>query len=67
MKKEMNNKIAFLKNFRLFHNVNAYKLQKFIHTMKTQITYMRGQCIYCEGEKNIDGIYLIEQGEFEVS
>ena len=35
--------------------------------MNTQIEFKRGQFVYQEGDTNIDGIYLISNGEFEVS
>ena len=36
LKKEMNSKIAFLKNFRLFNPLNAYKIQKLTYFMKVK-------------------------------
>ena len=35
--------------------------------MNTQKDFKRGQYVFQEGDTNIDGIYLISNGEFEVS
>ena len=66
MKKEIKAKAQFLRNFPLFQNVTDTKLQKITYSMTIK-KFQRGEIVYKKGQTQVKGIYLIKQGEFEVT
>lgn len=62
----MNEKVKFFKNFRIFANISKNKMQRMLYYFHERI-YNRKQVVFMEGIDNIDGVYFIKNGEFEVS
>ena len=62
----MNEKIEFLKTFRIFSSLSKQKLQRMIYFFKEKL-FIRNQVAFNENEINIDGIFFIKSGEFSVT
>ena len=67
MHEEFRMKIEFLKHFRMFKKLTESRLQRVIYCMPIKKAYQRGQVVFQEGSSDINGIYLISSGEFEIS
>lgn len=67
MNDEFKSKIAFLKHFRMFKKLSDTRLQRLIYCMHISKEYKRGQVVFKEGSTDINGIYLVSSGEFEIS
>lgn len=65
-KKELKEKVEFLRGFRMFSQLRTNVIEKIQYYMKTKV-FRRGQKVYSENFSHVDGIYFITQGEFEVS
>ena len=66
MKRQINEKVKFFKNFRIFQALSRTKMQRmlyFFHEKK----FKRKQVLFTEGVDNTDGVYFVKNGEFEVS
>eukprot|EP00347_Sterkiella_histriomuscorum_P011137 403373617 len=66
MKRQVNEKVKFFKNFRIFQNLSKNKMQRMLYFFNEK-TYLRKQVVYMEDIDNTDGVYFIKSGEFEVS
>ena len=66
MNDEFKSKIAFLKHFRMFKKLSDSRLQRLIYCMHISKEYKRGQVVFKEGSTDINGIYLVSSGEFEI-
>jgi CRP-like cAMP-binding protein len=66
IKQKIQDKQAFLKNFRLFKNVLNSHLYKLSYSMILK-SFQRGQHIYREGDTSVKGLYFVKSGEFEVT
>lgn len=66
MKRQLNEKVKFFKNFRIFSNLSKNKMQRMLYFF-TERTYHRKQVVFMEGIDATDGVYFIKSGEFEVS
>jgi CRP-like cAMP-binding protein len=58
-------KTEFLQGFKLFSELTVHTLQKLTFYMEEK-KYSFKQLVYGEGDKS-DGVYLIKDGEFEVT
>lgn len=65
VKRDILNRIAFLKEFRIFNNTPQNKLETLLSNSKL-ISVNRGKAMYKVGDKP-DGIYLIKEGSFEIT
>ena len=65
-KRQLNEKVKFFMNFRIFSTLSNIKMQRMIYYF-IEKTYSRNQVVYKEGVDATDGIYFIKRGEFEVS
>ena len=65
MEKKLDQKVDFLKNFRLSDGISRVNLTKLSYYLKDKICRRR-DIIFKEGEI-ADGIYFVKEGEFEVS
>lgn len=65
MKRDIQTRVDFLKEFRIFKNCTASKLEQLLSHSKL-MKVNRGMVMYKVGDKP-DGVYLIKQGAFEVS
>ena len=65
VKRDLTNRVAFLKEFRIFKNAQQNKLEQLLSHVKL-ITVSRGTVMYRVGDKP-DGVYLIKEGSFEVT
>ena len=54
-----------LKNFRIFQRLRCSIVSKIFQYMR-EVSFKRGHIIYKEGDKNVDAIYFIKEGEFSV-
>ncbi|CDW80269.1 UNKNOWN [Stylonychia lemnae] len=66
MKRQVNEKVKFFKNFRIFSNLSKNKMQRMLYYFQER-QYHRKQVVFMEGIDNTDGVYFIKNGEFEVS
>ena len=70
MGKAMQNKLAervsFLKNYKIFININPSKLENLTYFL-LKMECNRGQVIYREGVDEMDRLYFIKSGEFEMT
>ena len=66
MKRQINEKVKFFKNFRIFQTLSRTKMQRMLYFF-TEKKFKRKQVVYMEGVDNTDGVYFVRSGEFEVS
>jgi CRP-like cAMP-binding protein len=59
-------KIEFLRQYNIFQSLSEVNLSLLSYSM-TEETFYRGQVVYQEGVDTIEKIYLIKDGEFELS
>lgn len=62
----LKDKQTFLRSFEFFAKLSDSNLASISYQMKEH-TYRRGQEVYREGIDPVDKIYLIKNGEFELS
>ena len=62
----MNELVAFLRGFRIFNSLRSQAIENIYQKMVTK-EYIRGQKVYSQGSIAIDGVYFIQDGEFEVT
>ena len=67
MKRELELKFVFLKNFRLFDDLSQIRLQKLVLNMGDTISFKRGQPICRQDSNDTKGVFLVSFGEFEIS
>jgi len=60
----MENKINFLKSFRIFKELKDNQLQKLLYYIQKERKYVRGEKII---KQNDDGIFLISSGQVEIT
>lgn len=65
VKRDITNRTAFLREFRIFKSAQQNKLEQLLAHAKL-ITVSRGSVMYRVGDKP-DGVYLIKEGSFEVT
>lgn len=65
-KRELKEKVDFLKRFRMFSQLRATVIEKISYYMKT-VDFVHNQKVYTENVSATDGIYFICSGEFEIS
>jgi len=67
LQREFENKQKFLQGFRIFQHLSTTRLQKLIYCLNVHREFKRGQVVFREGDSNVNGVYLISSGEFELS
>ena len=58
--------MAFFRGFRIFSNLRSVVIERIFQYMKPK-EFIRGQHVYTEKLSEVDGLYFIQQGEFEVT
>ena len=58
--------MEFLRGFRIFSTLRANIIEKIYQYMRPK-QFIRGQKVYSEGSSQVDGVYFITGGEFEVT
>lgn len=58
--------VAFFRGFRIFSNLRSVIIEHVFERMK-QVQFIRGQKVYIEGSSTVDGLYFIQDGEFEIT
>jgi len=62
----LKDKIEFLKNFDLFAKLSESNLSVLSYSMQEE-AFSRGQIVYREGIDPVDKIYLIKEGDFQLT
>ena len=62
----MNEKIDFLKTFRIFSSLSKQKLQRMVYFFKER-NFSRNMIVFLENDASIDGVFFIKSGEFAVT
>ena len=57
--------VGELKNFRIFQKLRQSIVAKIFQYMR-EVTFKRGHFLYKEGDKSVDAIYFIKEGEFSI-
>lgn len=65
VKRDIQCRITFLKSFRIFQNMSTTQLEKLLSQVELR-TVRRGKVMFKIGDKT-DGVYLIQDGSFEVT
>jgi len=65
VRRDMQNRVDFFREYRIFKNCTAHKLEELLEHTK-MLTINRGTVMYKFGDKP-DGVYLIREGWFEVT
>ena len=65
-KRKLKQIVAFFRSFRIFSTLRANVIEKVFKYMKSK-KFLRGQKVYREGVSEIDGLYFITSGEFEIT
>jgi len=55
-----------IKNYRILSHLRANTIAKIFQYMKS-VSFVRGRVIYREGDRQIDCVYFVTDGEFEVT
>ena len=64
---EIDRKAQFLKKFKIFKGLSLKKLHKVVYHLSRIVTFFRGQTVFKQGQRNLDGLWLVFEGEFEVT
>lgn len=65
VKRDLLGRVQFLKSFRILSDMSQTQLENLLFHLKL-VEYNRGQTIFSSGDKP-DGVYLIQEGSFELS
>ena len=65
LKRKLQEKVKFLKQFRILSHLSESALQRLIYYLK-ELKFNRGHTIFKAGQAT-DGVYLIRKGSFELS
>ena len=66
IRQDVADKVLFIREIPLFYHLNHQCREKIAIALGKSKTILRGMNLFTEGDKKIDGVYLIHKGEFEV-